>query len=448
MKTGLKVFLSCIILSACSRMDTIKPEVSFLNGNTLLPQIQFETSDSAQFMVSYWPVNKPDRKQNSGLSGGTHHSIVLVNLKAETIYNYYISNKSTGKKSETFSFNTPPLPNDITSAEKHTIDTTQFDGFILVRGLAPKGADVIIDREGDVVWYHHYDTVVRRPFSWSKNNTILSVYDSAHIVEYDLTGKQTLNLKLEEKNIQHKVHHDIIFSEDGRIVTLTHDSTKMDLRKFGGSKSQFLRADGILVLTPSGNIEWTWNLLQVLDPLKLDTKTVAITHSLGHANSIAIDRDGHYLVSFRDFSQIWKINSKNGSVIWKLGSGGDFKMDEDAFFMRQHSAFVNATGDLMLFDNGDRKTRPYSRILSFSIDEANMVAKLKVNIKLNDELSADKMCSAEQIDDGKFLVCTSKRKGIISIVDSAGDVQWRVNLTKPSYRDYFLKNPFEGLTGL
>ena len=118
-------------------------------------------------------------------------------------------------------------------------------------------------------------------------------------------------------------------------------------------------------------------------------------------------------------------------------------MDQDAFFIRQHSAYVDAAGDLMLFDNGDRKNRPYSRILSFSLDEAMKVAKSSVNIKLNSELSADKMCSAEQIAVGKFLVCTSKRSGIISVVDKEGKVLWRVNLTKPSYRAYYLKNPFE-----
>jgi len=447
MKCGLKLILCCVILSACSRTESVIPEVSFLKGNALLPEIRFESPDSAEFMVSYWPVNKPLRKQDSYLSNGTSHNIVLVNLKPETIYNYYISNRSSGRKSETFSFNTRPLPADITSTDKHTIDTTQFDGFILVRGLAPKGADVIIDREGDVVWYHQYDSVVRRPFSWTRNNSVLSVYDSAYIVEYDLKGDLKLDLNLEEKNLSHTVHHDVIYNQNGAIVALTHDSTKMDLRKFGGSKSQYLRADGILVLTPAGKIEWQWNLLQVLDPMTLDPKTVDITHSLGHANSIAIDRDGHYLISFRDFSQIWKINSNDGSVIWKLGADGDFKMDEDAFFMRQHSAYVNAWGDLMLFDNGDRKTRPYSRILSFSIDEAMKVATTKVNIKLNSELSADKMCSAEQIDDRKFLVCTSKRNGIISVVDGEGNVMWRVNLTKPSYRAYFLKNPFEGFSG-
>jgi len=447
MKTGIKLFIVCVMLTACSQVEKIKPEVSFLNGNALLPQIQFDTPDSAAFMVSYWPVNKPHRKQDSPWSYGTSHTIVLMNLKAATQYNFIITNNSSGRSSDKFSFETKLLPAEITSTDKHTIDTTQFDGFILVRGLSPLGADVIIDNEGDVVWYHQYDTVVRRSFSWTKNKTVLSIYDSAHIVEFDLKENQVLNLRLKEKNIPNMVHHDIIYSDEGNIVTLTHDSLNMDLRRFGGRKNQFLRADGILVLSPSGEIVWKWNLLQALDPLKLDPKSVEITQSLGHANSIAIDQDGHYLVSFRDFSQIWKINSKDGSVIWKLGADGDFKMDPDAFFIRQHSAYVDAAGDVMLFDNGDRKNRPYSRILSFSIDEANMMAKTKVNIKLNSELSADKMCSAEQIDNGKFLVCTSKKNGIISVVDNDGNVLWRANLTKPSYRAYYLKNPFESIGG-
>jgi arylsulfate sulfotransferase len=447
MKIGLKLLLWGIILSGCNRMAVIKPEVTFVNGNALLPQIQFGSPEVGEFIIYYWPVSNPQNKQESYVSYGTTHEITLINLKAETSYNYYISDKKSGDKSELFSFDTKPLPKEVTSTEKITIDTTLFDGFILVRGLFPKGADVIVDHEGDVVWYHQYDSVTRRPFSWTHNNTVLSIYDSAYIVEYDLKGNQLLDLNLEEKNLSHKVHHDVIYNPNGDIVTLTHDSTQMDLRKFGGKKNQFLRADGILVLDTSGKIKWQWNLLQVLDPLTLDPKTVDITHSLGHANSIAIDRDGHYLVSFRDFSQIWKINSSDGSVIWKLGAGGDFKMDTDAFFIRQHSAYVNETGDLMLFDNGDRKNRPYSRILSFTIDESNMVAATKVNIKLNDELSADKMCSAEQISDDQFMVCTSKRSGIISVVDGGGKVLWRVNLTKPSYKAYYLKNPFQNFGG-
>ncbi len=447
MKIGLKLFICCVMLSACSQVEKIKPEVSFLDGNVLLPQIRFETADSAAYKVSYWPVNRPHRKQDSPLSHGNHHNIILMNLKSGSQYQYVISNITSGKKSDTFSFETKFLPLEITGTDKHTIDSTQFDGYILVRGLNPKGSDVIIDNEGDVVWYHQYDTVVRRSFSWTKNNTVLSIYDSAHIVEFDLYGKQKLNLRLEEKNIHHMVHHDIIYSDEGNIVTLTHDSVKMDLRKFGGRKNQFLRADGILVLSPEGKIVWKWNLLQVLDPLKLDPKFVEITHSLGHANSISFDKDGHYLISFRDFSQIWKINSKDGSVIWKLGTGGDLKMNPDAYFIRQHTAYVDAFGDLMLFDNGDRKNRTYSRILSFSIDESKMVAKTKVNVKLNKELSADKMCSAEQIGNGKFLVCTSKKNGIISVVDNNGNVLWRANLTKPSYRAYYLKNPFGSAGG-
>jgi len=425
----------------------MQPEVTFLNGNALLPQIIFESPDSGEFIVTYWPVEKPNKKRKSGLSAGTQHQIILTNLKAATKYSFDIYDKISGRTSGPFSFETPALPDDITASEKHTIDTTQFDGFILVRGWTPRGADVIIDNEGDVVWYHQYDSSVTRPFSWTTQHSILSIYDSARIVEYDLYGNQMLNIDLDDPNIQRKVHHDILYDGKGNIISLTHDSIKMDLRKFGGHVNQFLRADGILVLNPSGKIEWQWNLLQVLDPMKLDPKLVSPGQSLGHANSIAIDRDGHYLVSFRDFSQVWKINSNDGSVIWKLGAGGDLEMDKEAYFIGQHSAYVNDTGDLVLFDNGDRKNRPYSRILSFSIDESAANAKTKINIRLNKELSAAKMCSVETIENEKFLVCTTKRSGIISVVNNTGDVLWRVNLSSPSYRAHYLKDPFENVAG-
>jgi hypothetical protein len=72
-----------------------------------------------------------------------------------------------------------------------------------------------------------------------------------------------------------------------------------------------------------------------------------------------------------------------------------------------------------------------------------MTADIAANIVLPSELSADKMCSAERIGPGQYLVCTSKRNGIISVVDDSAEVLWRVDLSKPSYRAYYLQNPFQ-----
>lgn len=435
------VILPVVLLVAVSCKDSIKPEVSFNNNNVLLPAIEFNTPGESEVFIRYWPVNNTSRQQQSKTTKGRNHRIVLLNLKPATEYNYQI-HTSAGQLNDVFSFRTGTLPEEVTQTKKQIIDTTQFKGFALVRRLSPKGVDVIIDNEGDVVWYHLYDTVVRRPFVWTSKNTILSIYDSAQIVEYDIYGNKLLDIKLEDHGIPNMIHHDAVFNSTGDIVSLTHDSLKMDLRKFGYGENRYIRADGIVVLSTDAKKIWEWNLFSVYNPLDHPEKKVNLKQSVGHANSIAIDKDGHYLVSFREFSQVWKINSTDGSVIWKLGKDGDFKMDEDAYFIKQHAICFNDAGELMMFDNGDKKTRPNSRVLSFKLNENTMEATVRAKVILPLELSADKMCSAVSVSDGKYLVCTSKKNGIISVVNDDAEILWRVDLTRPSYRAYYLSDPF------
>lgn len=440
MKTKL-LPLCLLIYVSCSRLEVVDPHIE-LSNNVLKPTVVFDTKEEGDVFVEYWRADGSRKRQTSMASHGTVHRITLLNLKPVTPYKYVVVNTTSGRTSREFDFTTGELFSDVPVAmTKVKIDTTQLKGYILFRGWAPSGCDVLIDSEGDVVWYHQYDNMVRRPFAWTSNQTVLSMYDTAQIVEYDLYGNRKLNLKLEDRGIDNLLHHDLVYDKAGQIVTLTHDSTEMDLRKFGGKQKQYLRADGILVLDTAGNVKWKWNLLDVFDPKTLPEK-IDPTHSLGHANSISIADDGNYLVSFRDFSQVWKIDSKSGAIIWKLGKGGDFALDEEYYFMRQHSVYQTRDGAIMIFDNGDRRTRPFSRILAFHLNEKEMKAEVTVNVKLSSDLSADKMCSAEEIEKGKYLVCTSKRSGILSVVDDAGNELWRVDTTYPSYRAYFVKNPF------
>lgn len=429
-------------IAGCKSKNEFAHEVFLTNNNVLLPTIKFSVAEKADFYIRYWSESRPERIQTSDTSSGIDHSIVLTNLKPQTKYIYTIHNKNTQEQSQPFNFQTEALPFDIITTKKKLIDTTLFDGFILIRKVAPVGSDVILDNEGDVVWYHLYDTAVRRPSSWTKQNTILSIYDSSHIVEYDLHGKELINMKLEDYGISNMLHHDILYNDNQEIVSLTHDSVKMDLRKFGMGANEWVRADGLIVFTKEGKVKWKWNLLDVYNPLDYPKRKINLINSLGHANSIAIDKDGHYVISFRDFSQLWKINSVDGSVIWKLGDGGDFDLAKELVFLKQHALYFNERDELMFFDNGDRSIRPNSRILSFVIDEKLMQAKVAVDITLPLELSADKMCSAEMVNPNHFLVCTSKKNGTISVVNNNAEILWRVDLTSPSYRAYYLLDPF------
>jgi arylsulfate sulfotransferase len=444
MRAYLFTVLSALIVSACESSWHTHPQLTFYNNNVLLPHIQFTTSDSATVYIEYWPVNHPDKRQKAKSNKGINHSVILINVKPVTPYSYRIT-RENGQSSQEFYFKTDSVPDEVLGIRKDKIDTTLFDGYILLHRFFRQGADVLIDRDGDIVWYHLYDTAVRRAFSWTANNTILSIYDSARIVETDLLGNRVLDLDLEKLDLPYKVHHEVFYDPSGNIVTITHDSARFDLRKFGGTRNQYLTADGILVLSKGGEVRWKWNLLDAEDPTRFKGK-INLKENWGHANSIALDSQGNYLISFRDFNQIWKIDAKEGKVLWKFGENGTIKPDHPSgYFIRQHSVHFNSRGELMMFDNGDLNIRPNSRVLSFILDEKTQMAKTGVQIQLPRALSSYRMCSAEMIEPGKYLVCTTRKDAIVTVVNDAGEIVWRITTDNASYRAYYIQNPFSNL---
>ena len=56
--------------------------------------------------------------------------------------------------------------------------------------------------------------------------------------------------------------------------------------------------DGILVLNRNGDRVWSWIVTDVQNPM-LDSDIKNKQKDWGHANSLDVDSDGHYLVSWR-----------------------------------------------------------------------------------------------------------------------------------------------------
>jgi hypothetical protein len=111
-----------------------------------------------------------------------------------------------------------------------------------------------------------------------------------------------------------------------------------------------------------------------------------------HINRITKGTDGHYLLSARHASTIYKINGTDGSIIWRLGGPySSFKLGEDVEFGFQHHArYLPSPGknreSISLFDNsvdgsesaggGNKEVQiyPYSRGKYFELDFATMTS--------------------------------------------------------------------------
>ncbi|SCV37120.1 uncharacterized protein FFB14_06437 [Fusarium fujikuroi] len=157
----------------------------------------------------------------------------------------------------------------------------------------------------------------------------------------------------------------------------------------------------------SGEVLFEWASLDHVSPdetaLPLPLGQAGIGHNSStawdyfHINSITKGDDGHYLLSARHASTIYKINGTDGSIIWRLGGRfSDFTLGDNVTFGFQHHARYlkggsgESTEIISLFDNsvygsesaggGDKEVHlyPYSRGKYIKLDHAAHTATLEL----------------------------------------------------------------------
>ena len=169
----------------------------------------------------------------------------------------------------------------------------------------------------------------------------------------------------------------------------------------------------------------------------MDENLLKTKQDWSHANALNVTQDGNYIISFHHFDQFWKINSKTGELMWKLGQGGDFEMAQDEVFYKQHAVHEISKNEFLIFDNGDveRKT---SRALKLKIDENNLKVVSSEAVFLPDSLFSFKQGSAYEIGNDKFLFSIAT-KNKLAVVNESGTVLWQANSNVSHYRAYYIE---------
>ena len=125
--------------------------------------------------------------------------------------------------------------------------------------------------------------------------------------------------------------------------------------------------------------EWSsWDYLDISDYTNLNLTSNYI--SWMHGNSIEIDNsDNNLILSNRTSSEIIKIDRNTGQIIWVLGGpNNQFSFLNDSLngFSMQHDVRILSNGNLTLFDNGNHREPPVSRVSEYLLDITNMTAEL------------------------------------------------------------------------
>ncbi|MDR6569420.1 aryl-sulfate sulfotransferase [Chitinophaga ginsengisegetis] len=408
-------------------------------------------TDTVDAAVEYWPKEQAQQRTTTPLSKHRiSHTIVLTNLLPGKAYEYRILT-GHGKDlypSKTYTFNTSGFPvwmKDMFSVvcpDSSVLPATFRKGYVMLTRREDPGVLFLLNAKGDVTWYHQVSGTGFKVAKFTDNNTFLTLlggpgYETSYgdqILELSLSGDTLANLKKGQQDFKQTIHHEILLNPNNEFVTLCVEERICDLSSKGGSKQDTVRGDGILVLNRQGKQVWKWTVFDALNPLD-DKNILKEKQDWMHANCIAFDKDGNYLISFYNNGQIWKIDARTGKRLWTFGKNGDFDIPAEALFDQAHGLHINEHGELMFFDNGVSKKT--SRTLSFKLDENTKQAQLRINTLLPRENYNERMGSSYLVGDTTLLQCATKRNTVI-LTNFQGRFLWLLRTGMSSYRASFI----------
>ncbi len=177
----------------------------------------------------------------------------------------------------------------------------------------------------------------------------------------DELGELSMNISAESLGASGGFHHDLIDLPSGNFLILGYAFANVD---YEGEGTLYVAGDKIYEFTPAGEVVWTWNSFDHLDPQRRradffsevkipDPDNGLEAQDWTHGNALVYtEADDTILLSMRHQDWILAIDHATGEIRWRLGDEGDFTLvDTQEWFFHQHSPQWQPDGSLLLYDN-------------------------------------------------------------------------------------------------
>ena len=412
---------SALLMSGCK--DPYGLEV-VVEVSDIIPTIATATLSEGDLSyesatIEFGPTDGYGTTLDFDLTGDGPYTLSLLGNKADQEVFYRVT-ATTDTDAETLevtdSFETGPVWNELPA---FTVEgTNTLDGYILFVLVAEPGAVVILDSEGDYVWWSEID-VSLQPYGRARiSQDRQSVFylpinqsdqiTNAGIYKVSIDGEHSELIEAEG------AHHDFTELDDGTLTTLVYDEKSEGSLQIDG--------DAIVEIAPDGTqttVTSVWDH-EEYDP---DASDVPGT-TWSHANVLEYDEESDsYTVSFLGFSSIYRFG-RDGSLEWRLGGDqSDFAMPDgetELFNYQHHFQFLEDS--VLIFDNGDIGSLS-SRIVEYSFDGTTPQINNIWSFTPDPELYCFSLGDATRLDNGNTFANFSVQ-GHLFEVDPEGEVIW------------------------
>lgn len=226
----------------------------------------------------------------------------------------------------------------------------------------------VVDPHGQTRWYYNSGlpelpgpTAIWAGVQLLADGSILAVRDGV-VTIIDELGEQPRRHAAADYELA-PFHHDVYMLDNGNILTLSNSFEVVDYSSLGLSPDTLVAGDLLVEIDPTGEIVWTWDTFDHLDPLRIrsdpgeglsyiDPVSGEPGYDWTHGNGVVHTADDDVvLLSLRHQDWILAIDHASGEILWRLGEEGDFALQDGAWFFHQHSPEWQPDGSLLLYDN-------------------------------------------------------------------------------------------------
>ena len=321
-------------------------------------------------------------------------------------------------------------------------------GYVLF-STGPYG--IVIDNTGRVVWYVRFEGPSLN-FQAQANGRYIARpstpddTDVEPLVEFDPLGTITRRLGC-ARGLRPRFH-DVLVEPGGSYWLMCDETHVMDLSSVGGLAGAEVTGTVVQHLDATGGILFDWSPFDHLSVTDLDAESRSgAVVNWTHGNSLDLDADGNLVVSHRTLSEVIKIDTRTGKILWRMGgSRNHFAFPESGPpFLRQHGVRV-VEGGLVLLDNlGEVEG---SRAERYVLDEPARTARLMAVYAPASAIRAS-LGGATQNLPGQHMLVAFGDGGVVQEFDSGGTLAWQIqgNIGYPfrAQRIRSLYNPELGL---
>ena len=374
------------LVAGCGGLGSSSPLALEIELSEAIPTVataRGSVSDgaSAEVLVTFGePSSAEVRRVTAIPDEGGEFEVILLGMKPNREYSVVASvgSEPDAESSDEVLVSTGGLPGGLPSLipDGDLWDPERSDAGFLYTSLMP-GAPLILDGEGEVVWWHELDVdhmhIVSRLLPTRDGRSLLYLVwttrqhggvesDLRMLVRTSHDGAEVDTTPLP------MAHHDFVELPDGSVAVIMYDPREID--------GLLVAGDRIVEVAPDGSERTVWS---VWDHVPWDPELSFEGGEVwGHCNALRFDEDDDaYTLSCRNFSTLYRIDRTTGALLWRIGrTDGDFLLvgDGDATWFQNQHQFRLEGERLLVFDNGIQGGTD-TRVAEFALDTGAMEAE-------------------------------------------------------------------------